>query len=176
MRPGPLFAWGTGAGRPDRPAAPGGTPPPPALEGAAAPGGLPWGPDGGGGRPGTADRAFQAADEGGSRAAYPAGAQVARQFDRAVADAQQAAHLQSHRAPQPAHLAVAPLVHHDPENAVVAAPRGLLVRARGGDPIEARRTVLQLHARKELAQGLRPRPAAQPHQVLALHFARGVHE
>src|SRR5882672_12195908 len=165
MHPGPLFAWGTAAGRPVRPPGRGGNPPPTPLEGAVAPGGL----------PGTPDRAFQASDEGGTGAAYPARAQVARQFDRAVADAPQADYLETLRAPQPAHLAVASLVQHDPESAV-AGPGTLLVQAFSADPIEARRTVVQLHARKEPAQDLRPRPAAQAHQVLALHFARGVHE
>src|SRR6202163_5107993 len=122
MRPGPLFAWGTAAGRPVRPPARGRNPPPPALEGAVAPGGLTAGPGRRPGRPGAPDRAFTAADEGGIGAAYPAGAQVARQFDRAVADAQQAAHLETYRAPQPAHLAVAPLVHHDAQDAVAAPP------------------------------------------------------
>src|ERR1700680_3461709 len=131
MRSGPLFAWGTDAGRPGDPTAPGGNPPQAALEGVDAPGGSPRGPAGGRGRPGTAKRAFQPADEGGIGAAYTAGAQVARQFDRAVADAQQAAHLETYRAPQPAHLAVAPLVHHDAQDAVAAA-RALLVRACGG--------------------------------------------
>src|ERR1700694_2483536 len=168
MRSGPLFAWGTAAGRPVRP-------PPPALEGTVAPGGLTAGPGRRPGLPGAPVRAFQASDEGGIAAAYPAGAQVARQFDRAVADALQAAHLEPHRAPQPAHLAVASLVQHDPEGAV-AAPRTLLVQAFSADPIEARRTVVQVHTPQELADDLRPRPAAQAHQVLALHFARGVHE
>src|SRR5260370_42139684 len=175
MRSGPLFAWGADAGGPVGPAAPDGTPPPPTLEGADAPGGSARDADGGRGRPGAPDCAFQGADEGGTGAACSPRAQVAWQFDRAVADAQQAAHLETHRAPQPAHLAVAPLVQHDPEDAV-AAPRTLLVRGCSADPIEARRTVLQLHARKELVQDLRPRPAAQPHQVLAPDFAPGGHE
>src|ERR1700730_19009191 len=125
MRSGPLFAWGAAAGRPVRPPARGATPPPPALEGAVAPGVLSPGAGGRPGLPGAPDGAFQAPDEGGIGAAYPARAQIARQFDRAVADAQQAAHLETHRAPQPAHLAVAPLVQHDPEGAV-APPRTLL--------------------------------------------------
>src|ERR1700682_1899350 len=131
MRPGPLFAWGTAAGRPVRPPARGRNPPPPALEGAVAPGGLTAGPGRRPGRPGAPDRALQASDEGGIGAAYPAGAQVARQFERAVADAPQAAYLETHCAPQPAHLAVASLVQHDPEGAV-AGPRAL--RAPGLRP------------------------------------------
>src|SRR6266403_2023112 len=120
MHPGPLFAWGTAAGRPVRPPGRGGNPPPPALEGAVAPGGL---------LPRAPDRALQASDEGGTGAAYPARAQVARQFDRAVADAPQAAYLETLRGPQPAHLAVASLVQHDPESAV-AGPRGWSPRRR----------------------------------------------
>src|SRR5437773_12489128 len=174
MRPGPLFAWGAAAGKPLRPAAVSGTPLPPALEAGIAPGGPAPGPGWRPGLPGAAERALQARDEGGIGAACLAGTQVAGQSDRAVADAQQAAHLETHRAPQPAHLAVAPLVQHDPEGR--AALRTLVVRAFSADPIEARRAVLQLHAREELSQDLRPWPAAQTHPVLALHFARGVHE
>src|SRR5882762_10313946 len=106
MRPGPLFAWGADAGRPVGPAAPDGTPPPAALEGADALGGSAWDADDARGCPGAPDRAFQGTDEGGIGAACSARAQVAWQFHRAVADAQQAAHLETHRAPQPAHLAV----------------------------------------------------------------------
>src|SRR6202165_930384 len=147
MRSGPLFAWGAAAGTPLRP-------PPPALEGTVAPGGLTPGPGRRPGLPGAPDRAFQASDEGGIGAAYPARAQVARQFDRAVADAPQEAYLETHRAPQPAHLAVASLVQHDPEGAV-AAPRTLLVQAFSADPIETRPTVVQARTPQELADDLR---------------------
>src|ERR1700730_16100256 len=122
MRSGPLFAWGAAPARPVRPPARGRHPPPPALEGAGAPGGPTAGPGRRPGLPGAPDRAFQAPDEGGVGAAHPARAQVAWQFDRAVADAPQVAYLETHRAPQPAHLAVASLVEHDPGGAVGAPP------------------------------------------------------
>src|SRR6266853_1732464 len=143
MHLGPLFAWGSAAGTPVRPAALGWTPPPQAPNWGFVPGGLIGGPGPRARPPGGADRAFQAPDQGGIGAACLPGAQVAGQFDRAVTDAQQAAHLETHGAPQPAHLAVAPLVQHDPQGAV-AAPRALFVRA--ADPIEAPRTVFQLHS------------------------------
>src|SRR5258708_40103305 len=108
MRPGPLFAWGSAAGRPVRPPRRGGNPPPPALEGAVAPGVPTAGPGRQPGLPGAPDRAFQASDEGGSGAAYPPRAQVGRQFDRAVTDAPQAAYLETDPAPEPPHPAVAP--------------------------------------------------------------------
>src|SRR5258708_22651227 len=148
MRPGPLLAWGTAAGRPVRPPGRGENPPPPALEGAVAPGGL---------LPGAPDRAFQASDEGGTGAAYPARAQVARQFDRAVADAPQAAYLETLRGPQPAHLAVASLVQHDPESAV-AAPRTPLGPAFRPRPIEARPTAPPLPPPQHPPPGPPPPP------------------
>src|SRR5438309_11940259 len=134
MHAGPLFAWGSAAGRPVRPAAPGWTPPPRGLNRGFVPRRLTRGPGPRAGRPGGADRAFPGPGQGGVGAACLAGAQVAGQFDRAVADAQQATDLETHCAPQPAHFAVAPLVQHDPQGAV-AAPRALFVRA--ADPIEA---------------------------------------
>src|SRR4029077_10352107 len=149
MHAGPLFAWGSAAGRPVPPAAPGGTPLPQALNRGLVPGRLAQGPGSRTGPSAEAGGAFQAPDQGGIGAASLAWAQVARQFDRTVTDAQQAAHLETHCAPQPASLAVAPLVQHDPEGAV-AAPRTLFVRALRADPIEARRTVFQLHSRHAL--------------------------
>src|SRR5437763_13923865 len=140
MRAGPLFAWGSAARRPIGPAALRRCPPPQARN-RGLPGELARGP---GPRPGPsagADKAFQAPDQGGIGDACLARAQVAGQFDRAVADAQQAAHLETHCAPQPAHLAVAPLVQHDPEGAVAASPTPSILAFRA-DPIEARRTVL----------------------------------
>src|SRR5258708_40036354 len=146
MHPGPLFAWGTAARRPVRPPGRGENPPPPALEGAVAPGGL---------LPGAPDRAFQASDEGGTGAAYPARAQVARQFDRAVADAPQAAYLEALRGPQPAHLAVASLVQHDPESAVAGPPPPPLHASRA-HPIAARPTAAPPPPRPDAARDAPP--------------------
>src|SRR5256885_689991 len=154
---GPLFAWGSAAMRRIGPAAPRGSPSPQAQN-RGLPGELARG-RGSGPRPGPsagADRAFQAPDQDGIGAACLAGAQVAGQFDRAVADAQQAAHLETHRAPQPADLAVSPLAPHDPEGAVTSRP--LFVRALRADAIETRRTVTGRRAtRRELRGGRRGR-------------------
>src|SRR5580693_4710930 len=67
-------------------------------------------------------------------------AQVARQLDRPVADAQQAAHLEPHRLKQAPHLTVTPFVQHHPERAVAAGLPFPVFRA-GLDVIEARRSV-----------------------------------
>ena len=51
------------------------------------------------------------------------GTQVPRQLNRAIANPQQAAHFKAHGLPEPAHLAIAPLVQHHAEGAVAAAGR-----------------------------------------------------
>jgi len=87
----------------------------------------------------------------------------------------QAAYLEPHRIPQAAHLAVAPFVQHDPGMAM-AARCGIAVGVLPGDAIEARRPIVELHTREQLADHSRLRPAAHPYQIFALDGAGGVHE
>ena len=59
-----------------------------------------------------------------------------------------------------AHLAVAPFVQHDPEMAM-AARCSIAVGVLPGDAIEARRPIVELHTREQLADHSRLRPAAR---------------
>jgi len=109
----PLFAWGTAAGRPGRPGA-GREPSAACLEGAVAPGGL---------LPGARIERSRS-DEAGSALRTRPGRR-SRAIRRAVADAPQAAYLETLRGHMPAHLAVASLVQHD-RKCCGAGPRTLL--------------------------------------------------
>src|SRR6185437_12540966 len=91
-----------------------------------------------------------------------AGAQAARQFDIAVADAFQAAHQKALRIPQAAYFAVAAFAQHHAEPAVAAAAIDDV------DFIEARRTVFQLHAGFQQFQGFIGNFAVHAAQVFAL--------
>src|ERR1700751_3863094 len=84
-----------------------------------------------GGRPQVADRGFL-------RPPGAAGAHAPRKLDRPVADPQQPADLEPDGFPEPAHLAVSPLVQNHPKAAV--SP---LRRALGGEAIEPRRAILE---------------------------------
>jgi hypothetical protein len=98
---------------------------------------------------------------------------MAGQFDGTVARAPQAAHFEAGCLPGTPHLAVAAPVRHHPELTVVP---GAVLAGLGADQIEAGRPVFESYAPQEALNDLRPRPPTQPHQVLALDLARGMHQ
>src|SRR5579862_110970 len=115
---------------------------------------------------------------GGSRHAR---SHVPRQLDWAVTDAKQAAHLESDRLPQTAHLAVATLPQNHPQGGVTVTPPAIAAARRPAlihrdDPLEAGRAVVEADTLQQAPNDVRARTPAQPHQILPLELAGGVHQ
>lgn len=97
-------------------------------------------------------------------------AEIVRKKYVSVPYADQFADFEAHMLEQAAHLPVASFVQADSKPGMASL---------GGpdlDPIEARRSIVELNAASELIENCRARRPAKAHAILAFDLARGVHQ
>src|SRR5580692_6681619 len=102
--------------------------------------------------------------------------QVRGQADRPVAQPREAADLKTDRLPEAAHLSITALVQYHAKPGVSARFGPGVTRGCRLDAIKSRRTVLERHAKPQPLERRGVRPAAHPHEVLALELRGGVHQ
>lgn len=101
------------------------------------------------------------------------GGQVARQIERPVTHADQAAHLPAERLEKPPHLALATFPQHNPVPAVGCGRLSALFR---GNAVERRAAIVEMDAAPQFFKIAGGQRAVHPDRVLALDAVAGVHQ